>query len=243
MFPSICSSTRSIRTRDLIFFVVGAMSITLLHMIGNAWNSFGQPIIPFEEFPEPSWRTSNTLGAKVVASTPFARFEIHRVLTESGDIVEDWLWTDERSHVNILVHLKDENKYMMMRQKKYGLEKEYLAVVGGLFNIGETAEECAVRELLEETGLVAGEWVGLGRYRVQVNRGGGILYAFLARNCVPDKEGHNKHTISDDYEKQVMVKYTVKELLQRVLKGEVGEAQWVAATALGLLYDLTGQEH
>ena len=223
--------------RDLILFIGGALAITLVRMIGNAWSSFGEPIIPFEDFPEPSWRTPSTLDATVVASTPFARFEIHRVLTESGVIVEDWLWTDERSHVNILVHLKDENKYMMMRQKKYGLEKEYLAVVGGLFNIGETAEECARRELLEETGLVAGELVDLGRYRVQVNRGGGILHAYLARNCVP--EGRKKHALSDDYEKQVIVKYTKEELLQRVLRGEVGEAQWVAATALGLLHDLT----
>ncbi len=89
----------------------------------------------------------------MVTSTPFARFEIHKVKTESGAIVNDWLWTDERSHVNILVHLKDSNKYLLARQKKYGLDREYLALVGGLFNEGETAIECAKRELLEETGL------------------------------------------------------------------------------------------
>jgi len=75
--------------------------------------------------------------------------------------------------VNILVHLKDENKYLIFKQKKYGLEKEYYATIGGLFNKGETGLECAKRELLEETGLEADEWVNLGKYRVQVNRGGG----------------------------------------------------------------------
>ena len=74
-----------------------------------------------EPFPEAPWRTPNTLSVKTVTSTPFARFEIHQVKTESGIIVDDWLWTDERAHVNILVHMKETNKYMLFKQKKYGL--------------------------------------------------------------------------------------------------------------------------
>jgi hypothetical protein len=62
--------------------------------------------VPMISFPESSWRTPNTLNVKVLASTPFARFEIHQVKTENGEIINDWLWTDERSHVNILVHLR-----------------------------------------------------------------------------------------------------------------------------------------
>jgi 8-oxo-dGTP pyrophosphatase MutT (NUDIX family) len=195
--------------------------------------------IPMDEFPEPAWRTPTTLDARVVTSTPFARFEIHKVRTESGEIVNDWLWTDERSHVNILVHLKDEDKYLLFRQKKYGLDKEYLAVIGGLFNKGETGIECATRELLEETGLEAEELVDLGRYRVQVNRGGGILYAYYAKNCVKSKKKLN----SDDYEKQQHLKLTRDELIQQTLRGEVGEAQWVAAVALGLLYEEHKEHH
>ena len=135
---------------------------------------------------------------KTITSTPFARFEIHKVKTESGAIINDWLWTDERSHVNILVHLKAENRYLLFHQKKYGLERPYYAAVGGLFDVGDTPMGCANRELLEETGLEA-EMAYLGRYRVQVNRGGGILHAFYAKNAVPSK---NKKA-SDDYEKQV----------------------------------------
>ena len=42
-----------------------------------------------------------------MASTKFARFEIHKIKADNGLIVNDWLWTDERSHINMLVHLKD----------------------------------------------------------------------------------------------------------------------------------------
>lgn len=80
--------------------------------------------VPMEPFPEAPWRTPNTLNVKTVTSTPFARFEIHQVKTDSGIIVDDWLWTDERAHVNILVHMKETNKYMLFKQKKYGLDRE-----------------------------------------------------------------------------------------------------------------------
>jgi len=191
-----------------------------------------------EEFPEPPWRTPNTLAVRTVTSTPFARFEIHKVRTESGEIVNDWLWTDERSHVNILVHLRDENKYLVFHQKKYGLDTAKYAIIGGLFNKGETAIECATRELLEETGLEA-EMIGLGAYRVQVNRGGGILYAYLAKNAFKS----TKSKKSDDYEKQEHRKLTREELLKVALSGEVGEAQWVAVVALGILYEEHREHH
>ena len=210
----------------------GAESIVTPLGTQNGWGSF----------PEPAWVVEGaTLARKVVAETPFARFEVHKVKTESGEIVNDWLWTDERSHVNILVHLKEENKYLMFEQRKYGLKENKLAVIGGLCNFEkETAEECAARELLEETGLETSELVNLGAYRVQVNRGGGILYAYLAKNSVKS----SKTTATDpDYEKQARKLMTSKELIQAALRGEVGEAQWVAAVALGLLYEEHKEHH
>ena len=254
--------SRLYRRRDLVAsFLVGS----LIGMLGWHNRSFlmGHPdlmngfahdvVVPMEPFPEPAWRTPATLAAKVIASTPFARFEIHKVRTESGAIVNDWLWTDERSHVNILVHLKEEDKYLMFYQKKYGLEKPYYAVIGGLFNKGETGLECAQRELLEETGLEAESLIDLGKYRVQVNRGGGILYAYLAKNCVKSKK-HSTHAekatkllspdvLDADYEKQEHRKLTRSELIKVALEGKVGEAPWVAAVALGLLYDEHKEHH
>lgn len=189
--------------------------------------------IPMIDFPEPAWRTPSTLNVRTVTSTPFARFEIHQVKTESGEIINDWLWTDERSHVNILVHLKDQDKYMMFYQKKYGLSKPHYATIGGLFNVGDTPEGCARRELLEETGLEAGELIYLGAYRVQVNRGGGILHAYYAKNCVKAKTSKK----SDDYETQEVKLLTKEELLKQVLSHNIGEAQWLATVATGILYD------
>lgn len=83
---------------------------------------------------------------------------------------------------------------------------------------------------------MAGELVSLGAYRVQVNRGGGMLHAFLARDCEPSAARKK----SDDYEKQEVRKLTRQELIEVALRGEVGEAQWAATVALGLLREEHG---
>ena len=54
----------------------------------------------------------------------------------------------------------------------------------------------------------------------------------------------SKTTAKDpDYEKQARKLMTSKELIQAALRGEVGEAQWVAAVALGLLYEEHKEHH
>ncbi len=228
-----------LRNPRYFYFILGLiLGVIFYHLVNlntgfSYSDSLGMIDVPMDPFPEPEWRTSSTLAIKTVTSTHFARFQIHKVKTENGKIVSDWLWTDELSHVNILIHLKEEDKYMLFYQSKYGLNGKKLAAIGGLFNDNETPEQCATRELLEETGLETNELINLGKYRVQVNRGGGFLHSFYAKNCVKSKA----HKPSDDYEKLEIRKYSRKELIQEVLRGEIGEAQWLATIALGLLYE------
>ena len=85
--------------------------------------------------------------------------------------------------------------------------------------------------------MVAGDMVALGAYRVQVNRGGGILHAYLARDCVRSAAAAAGQSWENDYEKQTVALFTRADLVKAVLRGEVGEAQWLATAAIGLLYE------
>jgi ADP-ribose pyrophosphatase len=229
----------------MIIGLIFGMLLTAFIFYGGIDNHIA---IPMDPFPEPQWRTPQTKGVRTVTSTPFARFEIHEVEVQSVDedgnkvtkIIPDWLWTDERSHVNVLVHMKEDNKYLLYRQMKYGLEEPSLAVLGGLFNAEEkTGEHCAHRELLEEAGLVAEEMKFMGKYRVQVNRGGGILHIYLAKNCVKaSAEALQKiGKFENDYEDQSEVRLTRKELVTQIKAHKIGEAQWLACVLMGLLDD------
>jgi len=227
-----------LRKRTLLTLLAGFVAGVLSYRYMDIFVQevlFDLPAVPMVPYPEEDWRQPNTLAVRTVASTPFARFEVHRVRAENGQIIDDWLWEDERSHVNIVVHKKDINKYLVMKQNKYGFRGSKLAVVGGLFNEGDTPHECATRELLEETGLEAGQMLYLGEYRVQANRGGGMLHAYLARDCV--KSTQSAGNFEQDYEAQEVQFLSREELQERLLGHEFGEAQHAGVVALALLQE------
>jgi hypothetical protein len=88
---------------SLNYFTYGGLGIFISGSAACNTAMVSEGAVPMAAFPEPAWRKPETLAAHVVTSTPFARFEVHQVRTDSGQIVNDWLWTDERSHVNLLV--------------------------------------------------------------------------------------------------------------------------------------------
>ena len=230
----------STNRKTVILLIIGFLVGYFFHMCFDDFvqhTIYGLPAIPMDPYPEEDWKQPNTLAVRTVASTPFARFQVHRVQAENGAIIEDWLWEDERSHVNIVVHLKKENKYLVMKQNKYGFRGSKLAIVGGLFNTGDTPDQCAERELLEETGLEAGELIPLGSYRVQANRGGGILHGYLAKDCVLSAK--NAGNFENDYEHMEVHKLTRDELQEKLMQHKFGEAQHAGIVALALLQEIS----
>lgn len=75
---------------------------------------------------------------------------------------------------------------------------------------------------------------------MQVNRGGGILHAYYAKNSFKSLQ---KFKEDNDYEKQAHIKLTRDELIDVALSGEIGEAQWAATAALALLYEEHKEDH
>ena len=68
----------------------------------------------------------------------------------SPQIQSDWMWFDEVDHVNVIVFDQSSNEFVFFKQKKYALESESLAVVGGFHAPGETGFEACRREVKEE---------------------------------------------------------------------------------------------
>ena len=63
-----------------------------------------------------------------------------------------------------LCYIEDNGKYLMLhRVKKVSDEnKDKWIGIGGKFEVGESPEECMLREVREETGLVLREWAYRG---------------------------------------------------------------------------------
>ncbi len=57
------------------------------------------------------------------------------------------------------MHLADSNKYLILKQQKYGQNEFGYCSVGGVMRAHEEADECARRHLLEQFNLVTDDLV------------------------------------------------------------------------------------
>ena len=81
----------------------------------------------------------------------------------------------------------EKNRILLIRRKNYPFEGLY-ALPGGFVEYGETTEDAAARELLEETGLVAKsiKFIGVYSRPERDPRGHVISVAYLASVDSPD---------------------------------------------------------
>ena len=173
-----------------------------------------------------SWKTLSR--ETVLDRGKFLRVEDHTVQLPDGRVIEQWPWVISPDFINV-VAVTEAGEFLCFRQVKYAVEGEALATVGGYLELGEEPLAAAQRELLEETGYVADEWIALGQYRVDANRGAGTAHFFLARGAhrVADRN-------ADDLEEQHLQFLTRAELEAALDAGQFKALPWVAIVALAL---------
>jgi ADP-ribose pyrophosphatase len=160
----------------------------------------------------------------------FLKIERHTIELPDGRIIDDWPWIVSPDFVLVLP-VTEKNTLLLFRQVKYAVEGTSLAPVGGYLEPGENPSEAAKRELREEMGCEAAEWIPLDSYPVNGNHGGGRGHLFLALGTRRVGE-----PIIDDLEEMEMLELSVKEVEERTMQGEVKVLGWLALVALGLLH-------
>lgn len=172
------------------------------------------------------WKTLRK--RKIYDQAPWLVVELHAVELPDGRVIPDWPWIKTPDYINVVAVTADDT-YLCFRQTKYGIAGDTLAVIGGYLNPGEQPQVAAMRELREETGYEAPEWIDLGHYLVDPNRGVATGYLFLARGArritTPD---------SDDLEEQRLLFLTREELQSALANGEFKVLAWAAAVAFAL---------
>jgi ADP-ribose pyrophosphatase len=94
---------------------------------------------------------------------------------------------------------------------------------------GEDPLSAAQRELLEETGYEAVDWIPLGSYRVDANRGAGMAYFFLAQGARRVAEA-----APDDLEEQELLFLSRAEIETALADGRFKVLPWATIVALAL---------
>lgn len=174
------------------------------------------------------WKTIDR--QTVLAQPPYLIVENHAVELPDGRVIPNWPWIITPDYINV-VAVTEDITFLCFRQTKYGLEGTSLAPVGGFIEPDEPPLAAARRELREETGYEAPEWIDLGHYRVDPNRGAGTGYLWLARGAYKVTEPY-----ADDLEEQTLLHLHRRDVEAALAAGEFKVLSWAAGMAMALLY-------
>lgn len=110
-----------------------------------------------------------------------------------------------------------------VRQFRYPMAEHLLEVPAGKLEYGEDPLECAVRELSEETGISAGEYIDLGKVYPSPGFCREVLYVYMARDLSFGK-AH-----PDPGEFLHVEKIHIDELVGLIMSNEIYDAKTVIA--------------
>ena len=114
--------------------------------------------------------------------------------------------------------LEENGDVHLVREFKYGIGEPTLEAVSGAIESGETPEQAGLREIGEEVGLIASEWVDMGLVNPFTTIVNSPNHMFLARKLSKIR----RHP--ETREKLETVRMPFSDALQAVLDGTITHA-------------------
>jgi 8-oxo-dGTP pyrophosphatase MutT (NUDIX family) len=123
-----------------------------------------------------------------------------------------------------VVAVDSAGRVCLVRQYRHGIGDFLWEIPAGKLDPGEPPQDCAVRELKEETGISAQRWTSLGRYLPAPGIFTEVIHLYLARNLAV---GAPSPDADEDLELQWL---PLADAMNMVLRGEWNDGK----TALAL---------
>jgi len=124
--------------------------------------------------------------------------------------------------VNVIALTKDD-QIVLIEQYRQGTEEITLEIPGGMIDAGEEPEATARRELAEETGYEAGEFILLGKSRPNPAIQANWMYHYLALDCEKTRE-----TAFDEHESLLTKIASLSEVENLIKSGKITHSLAVA---------------
>jgi len=141
---------------------------------------------------------------------------------------EAWREVVHHPGASAVVAIDEENRIIMEKQFRYALNDYLLEIPAGKLDAGEDPLVCAKRELEEETGIIASEWISLGTIATSPGFCNEVIHLYVAK-------GLSKGKIHWDEDEYVEVeRYTFDELLQRIKDETIKDSKTLSALLLAM---------
>jgi ADP-ribose pyrophosphatase len=126
------------------------------------------------------------------------------------------------SGASAVVPVLPDGQVVLIRQYRHAGGGFLLELPAGRLEPGEAPEQCAARELREETGYTAGAWQYLLPLLTTPGFTDEVIHLYLARDLVP---GDTAHEADEFIERMPM---PLSDALGRVLTGEIRDGKTIA---------------
>ena len=123
-----------------------------------------------------------------------------------------------------------EQEILMVRQFRYALGRETLEIPAGKVDPGETPEDCAARELAEETGYEPGTVRRIYTYAPAIGYSNERIHIFSGRNLKRVSEKIDEHEIS------LVERLSVKRVRDLIREGLIQDGKTLIALAASGLW-------
>ena len=143
---------------------------------------------------------------------------------------EAWREVVHHPGASAVVAIDEDNRIIMEKQFRYALNDYLLEIPAGKLDAGEDPLVCAKRELEEETGIIASEWISLGTIATSPGFCNEVIHLYVAK-------GLSKGEIHWDEDEYVEVeRYTMDELLQCIKEETIKDSKTLSALLLAMPY-------
>jgi len=123
----------------------------------------------------------------------------------------------------VIVALLDNGKLVLERQFRYPLNRVFIELPAGKIDQGEDPLVTGQRELMEETGYTASEWVYLALQHPCIGYSNEVIHIYLARGL---SAGEHKR---DEDEALQMFEASLAECMGMVQRGEITDGKTIVA--------------
>lgn len=163
------------------------------------------------------------LDSRIVVADRWFHVTADRCEIEPGKVIEPFYVVHENEWVHVYAK-NSRSEVLTVRQYRYAADAICTELPGGVVDKGENPEAAAKRELLEETGHVAGRWSHVGRLFANPARQTNSVHIFLAEDL-----HHAADQDLDESEQMTWSFLSEQALDDAVLGGDFSQALHVAS--------------